>query len=172
MATSKSRTREPATSDDVFDFAPGWMPLENESLIGAVTERSVGEGEYGEYIIITLRPDAGQSIHVKEGDSRMPVTTTGDEDDLIAVHCFGAVLDNAVRKMRPAVGARLAFKSLGKRLRKGGDENRKQDWFNAWAVRDLSVKSDDDIFGKPEPSAAERGKRAAEAGGFGDEPPF
>jgi hypothetical protein len=161
MATKASKTSERASSDDVFDFAPGWMPNEGESLIGTVTDRSIGEGEFGQYLVITLRPDAGQKINVRQEGTQMEYETDGTEDDVVAVHCFGAVLDNAVRKLRPAVGARLGFKKLGKRLRKGGDENNTRDWFNAWTVRDLSVKTDDDLFGP-----------ATSTGDFNDDPPF
>jgi hypothetical protein len=160
MATSKN-TKERASSDDVFEFAPGWMPEDGERLIGTVADRGIGEGEFGKYIVITLRPDADQEIHVSEEKTRMPYTTTGDEDDLVAVHCFGAVLDNAIRSIRPAVGARLGFRKVGKRTRKGGDPDVARDQFNAWQVRDLSPKTEDDIFGKAE-----------KHDDFGDDPDF
>jgi len=172
MASKQSQTREPApSSDDVFDFAPGWMPDEGETLVGAVIDRSKGEGEFGEYLIVTLRPDAGQSIHVRQERTQMDYTTDGSEDDKVAVHCFGAVLDNAIRKLRPQVGQRLAFKKLGKRLRKGGDEQNTRDWFNAWAVRDLSVKTDDDLFGPAEQSWTGKAK-GTKSFDDDDEPPF
>jgi hypothetical protein len=162
MAGSKTKDAAPAArSDDVFDFAPGWMPNEGESLIGTVTDRGIGEGEFGEYIIITLRPDAGQTIHIRQERTQMEYTTDGTEEDVVAVHCFGAVLDSAMRKLRPPVGMRIAFRKLGKRLRKGGEESNPRDWFNAWQVRDLSVKSDDDLFGPTKPVSD-----------FNDEPPF
>lgn len=143
-----AKTTKERVSDDVFDYAPGWMPEDGESLTGTVTERSVGSGAYGDYIVITMRPDAGQAINVSEEKTRMPIVTTGDDDERVAVHCYGAVLDNGIRRIRPQIGGRLAFRKLGKRTRKGGDDSNERDKFNAWQIRDLSVKTDDDIFGK------------------------
>jgi hypothetical protein len=151
MATTKPATK-PAHSEDEFEFAPAWRPVEGESIAGTITFRAQAQSEYGEYIALTIRPDAGKSIHVQDPDGDVRAIQTDGESEY-TVHCFGTVLDNAVRRIRPKLGETIAFKKLGKRLPKGKDESkaRPNDWFNAWQVRLLSDRGDDALFG-PNPS--------------------
>lgn len=168
MATTKAATRPPSDSDE-FEFAPAWRPEEGESVSGVITFRAQAESEFGPYVALTIRPPAGKSIHIQDpdGDVRALVTNGTDE---YTVHCFGTVLDNAVRRIRPKLGETIAFKKLGKRLPKGKtpESAKERDWFNAWQVRLLSDRGDDALYG----AAASR-ERDGDAGGqFNDEPPF
>jgi hypothetical protein len=95
-----------------------------------------------------------------------------DDVEEVAVHCFGTVLDNSVRKVRPKVGEDIAFKKGDKYLRRGVTEEkaRKSDWINGWQVRLLSDRGDDALYGPVQERSRERD---GDAGGeFNDEPPF
>lgn len=149
MATAKTAQKPPES--DEFDFAPAWRPSEGESLRGTVVRRSKATSEFGEYIALTLRPVKGRTIHVQDPDGDVRAIQT-EETDEVTVHCFGTVLDNALRRIRPRVGEEIAFKKLGKRLPRGMSEDKAKstDWFNAWQVRLMSDRGDDDLYGAPE----------------------
>lgn len=170
MATSKTAPKPPH-DDSEFEFAPGWRPNVGESLTGTVVARDKGENEYGPYVILTLRPDKGRTIHVQDPDGEARAIQT-EETDAVAVHCFGTVLGNSVKKVRPKVGERIAFKKGEKYLRKGVDESRAKtsDWINAWQVRLLTDRGDDDLYGVAESRSRERD--GDPGGEFSDEPPF
>jgi hypothetical protein len=162
--TQGADRRSAGQSTDVFEFPPAWLPEDNEKVVGTVTARERAENMYGLYVVLTIRPDAGQTITVKEAGKVAAQETDGEM--VVAVHCFGAVLANAMRRIRPAEGARLGFRKLGKMLPRGMDASRakESDYFNGWQVRDLTVKSDDELFGATD--------TAAPSGQFNDEPPF
>jgi hypothetical protein len=154
--------RRAAGQTDEFEFPPAWLPEDNERIVGTVTARERAENQYGPYIVLSLRPDAGQTITLKESGQITAQETDGEL--VVAVHCFGAVLANAMKRIRPAVGARLGFRKLGKMLPRGMDKAhaKESDYFNGWQVRDLTVKSDDQLFGPTDEPT----------GQFNDEPPF
>jgi hypothetical protein len=168
MATTKT-AQKPSPSEEEFEFAPAWRPEEGESISGEITFRAQATSEFGDYIALTIRPAAGKSIHAQDpdGDVRALVTNGTDE---YTVHCFGTVLDNAVRRIRPKLGEMIAFKKLGKRLPKGKtpESAKERDWFNAWQVRLLSDRGDDALYG----AASSRERDGDRGGEFNDEPPF
>lgn len=147
MATAKTRSApEPDAAE--FEFAPAWRPEEGESISGRITFRAQAESEFGPYIALTIRPPAGRTIHAQDPDGDVRSVVTDGEAEY-TVHCFGTVLDNAVRRIRPKLGETIAFKKLGKRLPKGKtpESAKERDWFNAWQVRLLSDRGDDALYG-------------------------
>jgi hypothetical protein len=170
MAQTKARTPAPPDQSDDFDFAPAWRPEVGESIRGVITLRSRATSEFGEYIALTIRPPAGRNIHMQDPDGDVRAVVTDGEME-VTVHCFGTVLDNALRRERPKVGETIGFKSLGKRLPKGKTEEsaKSTDWFNAWQVRILSDRGDDALYG---PAQGSRERDGDPGGEFNDEPPF
>lgn len=167
MATSKT-ARKPSPSDEEFEFAPAWRPEEEESISGEITFRSQATSEFGDYIALTIRPAAGKTIHAADPDGEVRSVVTDGESEY-TVHCFGTVLDNAVRRIRPKLGETIAFKKLGKRLPKGKtpESAKERDWFNAWQVRLLSDRGDDALYG---PNPSRKDKDNGYTGAWADEP--
>lgn len=169
MAGTKARTAPPIDQTDEFEFAPAWRPEEGESVSGRIVFRAQAQSEFGPYVALTIVPPAGRTIHMQDPDGDVRAVTTDGETE-ITVHCFGTVLDNAVKRIRPKLGETIAFKKLGKRLPKGktAESAKERDWFNAWQVRLLSDRGDDALYG-----AAPSNERDGDRGGeFNDEPPF
>jgi hypothetical protein len=158
-----------ARSDDVFDYAPGWQPAKDESVVGKVVKLDRGENQWGAYPIVTLELDAGQTIGIRdsaEGESiRTELVTLPGQ--MLAVHGFHHVLKGALRRARPMPGQRLAVKYLGMVDRQKSEGAQ----FHGYQVRVLDMDTTDfwgapsaeDMFGEDAPTSS---------GQFNDEPPF
>ncbi|MGE3429267.1 MAG: hypothetical protein AB7I44_21170 [Hyphomicrobiaceae bacterium] len=77
------------------DYAEAWMPEEGDSLIGHISEISVGNSEYGPYPIVTV------------------LTANGDR---WAIHAFHTVLHDAIVEAQPDIGEEVAVKYMGRIL--------------------------------------------------------
>lgn len=82
-----------------FEYAEGWRPKDGDTLIGRVTDLSMGNSEYGSYPIVTVQPEDG---------------------DAVAVHCFHTSLNNQMQQIRPRVGETVGIKFKGKTKTKDG----------------------------------------------------
>lgn len=85
-------------SETNLDYAPGWRPDEGELIVGKVVELGVGNGQWGQYPIVTIR-DAST-----------------DED--VAVHGFHHSLRNRLLELKPRQGERIGIQYKGKRASK------------------------------------------------------
>jgi len=76
----------------------GWRPAEGDTLIGTVVEVSRNWSDYARayYPIVTVQSE-------------------GENSELIAVHCFHAVLKDRILALRPVVGDRIGIKYVGSR---------------------------------------------------------
>lgn len=97
--------------------APGWMPVDGETVIGQVVSvdrmrSSYGGQEY--YPIITIRVEGNANAKVN-GE---PGTVT--RGDLLAIHGFHYVLRSELATLRPKVGERLGVKYVGQQPSKDG----------------------------------------------------
>jgi len=86
-----------------LNYAEGWRPEEGDTLLGRVTDLSMGASTYGRYPIVTVAPEDG--------------------GDAVAVHAFHTGLKNRLAELRPKVGERIGIKYLGKRPLKSNPAN-------------------------------------------------
>lgn len=93
---SKTQTPPP----DEFDFAGAWRPEPGDILKGSIVQLDMGYSEYGNYPIVTVKPDDG-----------------GDD---VAVHCFHEALRNKLQELKPDVGDSIGIKYFGEVDSKSG----------------------------------------------------
>jgi len=123
----------------MFDYAPGWKPEPGDTVMGTVKALDNGYSQWGEYKIVTLIQENGEEV---------------------AVHAFHTVLENALKRIRPVPGDKIAIRYVGEQTPKG-DPNGKP--FHVYQVRSMDAKGEE-FWGKP--------TAARNADAFNDEPPF
>lgn len=77
------------------DYAPAWLPSEGDTVIGFVSEISVGTSDFGDYPIVTLTLADGTRA---------------------AIHGFHTVLREALIENEPGIGEEIAVKYMGRIL--------------------------------------------------------
>jgi hypothetical protein len=141
--SAKSIPAHTPTSDDPFDFAPGWRPEPGSTVTGEVISVDMAENQYGPYPVVTVQQDDGEKI---------------------ALHAFHTVFRNALERARPMPGAKMAVRYVG--LVEEDRKGRKLDNpYHGYQVRMLDQTADD-VWGKRSPDAP------AGSGQFNDEPPW
>lgn len=80
--------------DRISRDAEPWKPDEGDFVIGVVLDVQTREGEYGDYLLVTLETDDGREVEV---------------------HGFHTTLRNELMKLDPRVGDELAVRYLGKK---------------------------------------------------------
>jgi hypothetical protein len=82
-----------------LNYAEGWRPEEGDTLIGTVTDVSIGRSNFGgSYPIVTVQPDDGTAE--------------------VAVHGFHAALRARFMELQPEPGERIGIKFVAKEAHK------------------------------------------------------